>query len=284
MELPPATVTLVVNADDFGLVPSISRGIIRAHEEGIVTSTSVVGNCEDVAGIKELLARAPRLGVGVHLTLTSGRPVSPPSSVRSLIQPDELFPTSGRHVLRAWLRRTLAAEEIEREFDAQVGRLRDLGLRIDHLDTHHHVGFVPPVGKAVEAVARRHRIPGLRSSIEAPSLAWVTEPERGMRAAVLSGLSFLTRRDLGALRHGPQSWGYVESGQLDEVRILEILGRLGPGFHELICHPGEEDDVPGPAGSAVYRRAGELAALTAPIVREALDRRGIQLRRWQDLF
>ena len=34
--------TLVVNADDFGRSPGITRGVLRAHAEGIVTSTSLM--------------------------------------------------------------------------------------------------------------------------------------------------------------------------------------------------------------------------------------------------
>ncbi len=281
----PPAISLVVNADDFGLSPSVSRGIIRAHLEGVVTSTSVLGNIEDLGEVTRLLREAPTLGVGVHLTLAGGKPAAPPGAVRSLLGPDERLPPHGRDLLRAWARKSLRPDEIERELDAQVARIRDLGVKVDHLDTHRHVGFIPPIGKAVEAVARRHGIPGIRAAIERPSLAWAAEPERGIRAAVLSGLSWLTRRDLGALRHGPQSWGYVESGQLDEVRILEIIGRLGPGYHELICHPGEQDDPAGVTAShQTYFRARELAALTAPLLREALERRGIALRRWADLF
>ena len=95
---------------------------------------------------------------------------------------------------------------------------------------------------------------------------------------MLTGLGWLTRRQLGARRHGAQSWGYVESGRLDEVRVLEIIGRLGPGPHELICHPGEEQHA------RCYDHAGELAALTSAKVRRALGQRGITLCRWGDLF
>ena len=49
-----AEIRLVVNADDFGMSPAISRGILRAHREGIVTSTSVLGNCDDLdAGARD---------------------------------------------------------------------------------------------------------------------------------------------------------------------------------------------------------------------------------------
>ena len=118
--------------------------------------------------------------------------------------------------------------------------MRDAGITIDHLDTHHHLGFLPVVGRSVEAVAQRHGIGAIRSAVETPTLSWVTDPRRGLKAGVLTGLGWLTRRQLGARRHSAQSWGYVESGRLDEVRVLEIIGRLGPGTHELICHPGEE--------------------------------------------
>ena len=170
------------------------------------------------------------------------------------------------------------------EFDAQVSRLRDAGLGLDHLNTHRHLGFLPAVGGAMENVARKHKIPGIRSAVERPTLAWLTEPARGLEAGLLTGLAWLTRRRMGALRHGPQSWGFVEVGRLDEVRILEILGRMGPGAHELICHPGEEDDVEMEPGEALHLRAHELVALTSHKVRRAFERRGVVLCRWRDLF
>jgi predicted glycoside hydrolase/deacetylase ChbG (UPF0249 family) len=99
---------------------------------------------------------------------------------------------------------------------------------------------------------------------------------------MLTGLAWMTRKQLGARRHGPQSWGFVESGRLDEVRILEVVGRLSPGPHELICHPGEADHQSGEE-SWRYDRVGEVAALISPKVRRALERRGVTLCRWRDL-
>jgi hypothetical protein len=98
---------------------------------------------------------------------------------------------------------------------------------------------------------------------------------RSLTTAALSGLAWLNRRQMGILRHGPTSWGYFERGRLDEIRIMEILGRLGPGIHELICAPRE-------SGDPVECR--ELTALLSPRVRDGLARRGIALCRWADLF
>jgi predicted glycoside hydrolase/deacetylase ChbG (UPF0249 family) len=277
------SVRLVVNADDFGMSPAISQGVLRAHRDGIVTSTSLLGNCADLDGARALLGEAPGLGVGVHLALVGGRPVADPSEVPSLVGPDGRFHARGQDFVAAWVRGRIARPEVERELDAQVTRVRAAGIAVDHLDTHHHLGFLPVVGRAVETIAARHGVAGIRSAVERPTLAWATDPRRGVEAGLLTGLAWLTRRQLGARRHGPQSWGYVEAGRLDEVRILEIIGRLGPGVHELICHPGEEDDGPGEVGGR-YQRRLEIEALGSPKVRRALASRAVTLCRWGELF
>src|SRR3954466_3764372 len=82
-----SAVSLVVNADEFGISEEVSRGILIAHREGIVTSTSVLGNCADLAGAKTMLDGAPKLGVGLSLTLVGGTPVSDPAGCPSLLGP-----------------------------------------------------------------------------------------------------------------------------------------------------------------------------------------------------
>jgi chitin disaccharide deacetylase len=284
-------IRLVVNADDFGMTPEISRGIVRAHRAGIVTSTSLLGNCAHLEEARALLADAPTLGVGVHLSLIGGQPVSDGRGLPSLTDGGgAFFPRSSDFVAR-WMKGQVDPTEVEREFDAQIERIRSAGIVPDHLDTHHHLGFLPAVGKAMESAARRHAIAGIRTLFEKPTLSWIADPTRGLEAGVLTGLGWLSRRRMGMLRHGPQSWGFVESGRLDEVRILEIIGRLsagsgrlGAGSHELICHPAETDLVARDGGGRSYHGAGELAALCSHRVRDALTRRGINLCRWKDLW
>ena len=102
-----AQIRLVVNADDFGMSPEISRGILRAHREGVVTSTSVLGNVADVDGVRALLAEAPGLGVGVHLTLIGGAPVAPAATVPSLVGSDGSCATRGQDFIAAWAQRKI---------------------------------------------------------------------------------------------------------------------------------------------------------------------------------
>jgi hypothetical protein len=71
-------------------------------------------------------------------------------------------------------------------------------------------------------------------------------------------------------------------GRLDEVRIIEIIGRLDPGAHELICHPADDDATVNDSGQS--DPSEEFRALTSSKVKTALERRGIVLGRWRDLF
>ncbi|MEP6652570.1 MAG: ChbG/HpnK family deacetylase [Myxococcales bacterium] len=270
-------IRLVVNAQGFGIDRAGDRAIITAHREGIVTSASLAGNCPDLAGARTACADAPRLGVGLALALVGGAPVAPPHLIPTLVTAQGTLRATPADFALDWLKGGIVPDQVEHEMEAQLGRAVQAGFSIDHLCTRGHVGFLPGVGQLVERLARRHKIAGIRSSVEPPTLSWFTDPRRGVETGVLAGLSWLTRRRMGPLRHGPRTWGYVESGRLDEVRIIEIIGRLGPGSHELICYPAV-----GAGASADVDT--ESRALRSAKVKTALERRGILLCRWQDLF
>jgi predicted glycoside hydrolase/deacetylase ChbG (UPF0249 family) len=91
---------------------------------------------------------------------------------------------------------------------------------------------------------------------------------------------------LGALRHGAQTWGLAESGNLGRTRLLELLGRLGPGVHELICHPGEVSAhaLTLSGQKRMFERRMEMETLCDPQVRMWLRQRQIELCRFKDVL
>ena len=91
VDFPSSSIRLVVNADGFGLSAARTHGILAAHRNGIVTSTSVLGNAPDPDAIKADLGQAPGLGVGVLLSLEDGSPVAKPESVPSLLDGNGKF-------------------------------------------------------------------------------------------------------------------------------------------------------------------------------------------------
>ena len=76
---------LIVNGDDFGFSREVNAGIIRAHREGILTSTSLMvaeaARDEAVALAKE----NPALDVGLHLVVCMGRSVLPPAEIAPVV-------------------------------------------------------------------------------------------------------------------------------------------------------------------------------------------------------
>ena len=58
---------LIVNADDFGQSAGVTRGIIEAHERGIVTSTSLLVRWPAATEAARYARAHPGLAVGLHL-------------------------------------------------------------------------------------------------------------------------------------------------------------------------------------------------------------------------
>lgn len=267
---------LIVNADDFGLSPGVSRGILRAHWEGIVTSTTFMVNFPWAAEMAGLLRRAPRLGVGLHLNLTTGAPVLPPAEVPSLVGPDGRF---GRSLVRLLAR--MRPAEAEREWSGQVERFVALmGRPPTHLDTHRYLQAYPPLCRAMIRVARRYGVPAVR--VLPPGVFPEGTFPPWSPAGPLLGVAL--RRTTALIRaSGLAAPDRALAGDFDLPGLLTRLDRVGDGVTELVTHPGEVDDLLRSLSSLQEQREVELAALTSPAARERVQARGIRLMHFGDL-
>ena len=142
--------TIIVNADDFGLSEGVSRAIVRGHDAGIITSTSMMVRPASAAMAAELARAHPRLGVGLHIDLGEW-------AVRDG-EWTQLYAVVDLEDERA------IAAEIERQLD-EFRRLT--GSEPTHLDSHQHVHRSAPVASVVRAIAQRLDVP-LRHSREGP--------------------------------------------------------------------------------------------------------------------
>ena len=136
------TRVLVVNADDFGRTPGVNRGVIRAHEEGIVTDATLMVRWPAAAEAAAYARRNPGLGVGLHVDLSEWEFVD--DEWRSSY---EVVDTSDRDAL-------------VREVDRQLGLfLRLVGRPPTHLDSHQHVHRNEPLRAVLAAVGTSLGIP-----------------------------------------------------------------------------------------------------------------------------
>ena len=243
---------LIVNADDWGLTRGVSDGILAAHRHGIVSSTTVLVTAPLD---RELVARVrdSGLGVGIHVNLTLGTPLT---RGRSLVDGDGRFVRDAR---RAAARAT--ASDIRAEVEAQVQRFESVIKRPPtHVDTHHHVGLHPPVREVVLEVACALGV-AVRSQ----------DPAARARARAAR----LRTPDHFFGESGPDAYWSLD-------RTVRHLRELREGVSEFMCHPGWFD-----AGLA-YSRYGrqreiEMIGLGTAPARAAAAALGIMLCTFADL-
>ncbi len=271
---------LIVNADDLGLTPGVNRGVLRAFQDGIVTSASllVTGSAFDDA--VALARQNPELDVGLHLTLVEEQAILGREVLPTLVDESGRLPrTSGEFLRRALLAR-ISWDEVEREIAAQIAHFQNTGLRLSHLDSHQHLHMFPPVFQIVRRLTRGMDNVWIRN----PAGPWRKSPDVRMGRWVQRlglNLTCVSAQVLLGLRV-PQMpdgmCGFEVSGCLTRSALEQILRKIPDGLYELICHPGEDDaDTRRRYGHWDYRWAEELEALTAPETRMVLKEQGIAL-------
>jgi chitin disaccharide deacetylase len=273
----PLSSQVVLNADDFGRSASINAAVLQAHEYGVLTSASlmVAGDAVDEA---VAIARShPDLAVGLHVVVVAGRAVSPPERIPHLVTPDGHFSSDAvgaglRYAFDRATRRELAAE-----IRAQFERFGATGLPMAHVDGHVHMHIHPAVlglilPLAVEFGARRIRLPrddlGLSLAVDKKRLSF-----KVLNAAVfdLMCLWSLRRIRKTPLAVTGRCYGLMQTGNMHERYVVEVLRRLSVPRAELYFHPAVEAEF-----EADGPNPNDLATLLSLAVRQVIAERGLQ--------
>jgi len=280
---------LIVNADDLGWTAGVNRGIAQAHRNGIVTSTSLLANGSAFADGVETASEMPSLGVGVHLNLSDGLPTAPAEQVKTLLNEAGKFSGGPENLLVRLTTKSLDAKEVEKEWDAQIHKVRDAGIRPTHLDGHKHVQMLPGLFAIALRLAKRHGIEAVRVSHEASPLRTALSDGNESGGVALKqgvqarGLKLLARdaREM-AERAGITTadffCGIAQTGVLTKTGVQKLLSSLPEGTTELMCHPGYVDDDLRKSSTRLQEsRETELEILTDKDVRKSVAELGIRL-------
>jgi len=281
---------LIVNADDLGWTEGVSRGIAEAHHKGIVTSASLLANGAAFESAVELARSTPGLGLGVHLNLSDGEPVAPRELVTSLLNDDGVLDCGPEILLLRLARRSVLLEEVEREWDAQIQKVRDTGLRPTHLDGHKHVQMLPGLFEMALRLARRHCIDAVRISHEESGLRVALSARDNQKVALVMkqgmqarGLKLLARdakeqAERAGISTADYFCGIAHTGALTLEGVARLLEILPEGTTELMCHPGYADaELQQSATRLQASRETELRILTDAGIRNIVASRGIRL-------
>ncbi len=161
---------LIVNADDFGLHPLINEGILESHQQGIVTSTSLLASGEYFEDALTLAKTTSTLGVGLHICLVGGlSPVCDPREVPSLLV-DGKFPMTHTEFIKRLFTGQVKGSELRKEIAAQFHKVMGTGLPITHVDGHQHMHVLPQVLPMVAEQMKRYGLTKIRMPDETPFL------------------------------------------------------------------------------------------------------------------
>jgi predicted glycoside hydrolase/deacetylase ChbG (UPF0249 family) len=271
---------LIVNADDYGLTPAVSTGILRGLRDGVITSTSVLVLGSGFSRSVGWLRDEGSVGIGVHLALVGeDPPLCSAADIPTLVDRRGRLPRSWRQLLPRVMTKRIDLADVERELSAQITVARDAGLVLDHLNSHQHVHMFPGLREVVIDLAHRFDIPAVR----------VTRMRsRGPVGRMMRRLGATLERELQAdgIAFPEAAAGLDEAGRFDEQSLLAALDHfagLDVASIELSGHPGEADDDERHRYRWGYEWGAELDALLSPHVRQAIERHSYRLGTYRDL-
>jgi chitin disaccharide deacetylase len=221
---------VIINADDFGLCRGVNYGILDSHRFGIVNSTTMLVNMPGTEHAVELARLYPELNVGIHLTLTCGKPLS--GGVQSLMDERGFF----RYTSRIFEEKEINEDEVEMEWETQIDRFLSFGLPLTHIDSHHHVHSFRPLIPVVKRLSERYGI-----------------PVRNAFGNDIEGMNLLTDRFFMDF--------YGEGVSVEGLKGI-LNSRVEGETLEVMCHPAYVDSFLKENSSYCEQRLKELDVLT----------------------
>jgi len=263
---------LIINSDDYGRTPDISRGIREAHLQGVVTSTTCMMNIPTTADdVVVALKETPKLGMGVHLVLTMGKPLSAREAVSSVVDANGNFFKYDAFFANL---PNLKIDEVKTEWRLQIERfIKAAGCKPTHLDSHHHSSFFSPeVFRAMLELVKEYDV-----AIRFPFLddVWTELEETAKHVPDLM-------KEFDSPHPDAFIADFYDDGATHD-NLLNILNSLGEGTSELMCHPGYVDEAFAKESVYNFQRERELKILTDLTIKEAITANNIDLVSYADL-
>jgi chitin disaccharide deacetylase len=268
------SIRLIVNADDYGHTPGVSAGICDAHLRGMVTSTTAMMNMPDAEdALQRAMQTCPRLGLGVHLVLTTGVPLLVPAQVDTLIDSDQRFFDESELISNL---SSLDLAQVRAEWRAQIERFITItGYPPDHLDSHHHISYLSPgIFQVMLELAQEYKC-AIRFPTGASAVDMLSDfPLDYAQNCLERNLELVSEAQVPHPDYFLKSF-YGENAT--SLALHDLLSDLPEGVTEIMCHPGFVDREL--VSSSVYnlQREGELAILTEPEVLSSVKQKNIEL-------
>lgn len=278
---PHGSRVVIFHVDDAGMSYDSNIGAIRALEQGVATSTSVMMPCPWVPHFAEYAKEHPQIDAGVHLTLnaewTNYRwgPVAGRSVVPGLVDPEGYLwhgvPAVADHA---------SPNEFEAEIRAQLDKALAMGIKPTHLDSHMGTCFQQPFIQRYVKVGIEKQIPIM---IFGGHLQHVGEEVGAFRPLINLLAESVWNAGLPVLDDlvtQPTKAGDFEGRKRE---LIELLRTMQPGVTQIIVHCTATTEVFQHISGSGPARQAELNLMLDPEVRSFIKDQGIILTTWREL-
>jgi hopanoid biosynthesis associated protein HpnK len=280
---------LIINGDDFGYSEAVNRAIVTAHQNGVLTSASLMVSGDAFDHAVEMARANPDLAVGLHLVLVLGRAVLPSNQIPAIVDDRGNFLSSSFRAGLKYFFDPSARRQMRREMRAQFERFLATGLTLSHIDGHTHLHMHPTVFGELIDLCEEYGVRRLRivkgeivTSLRLDRRHSSSKIFWGVIFNLLGGYCEYLVRKRGFVR--PEKvYGLLQSGDMNEQYLLGLLERRQrTASIEVYSHPiahdaGERERRENPGGVA------ELDALVSPRVRMTIEAAGFRLATYQNL-
>lgn len=247
---------LILHSDDFGLNKEVNRAIVEVAQRGVLGSTSLMTNGLAAEDALEQARDCAGLGVGLHLNIVRGRPLSNPEDIPSLVDDDGRFLNSVARLMARSVRGKLSAFEVEAEYRRQIEFMLQRNFVPTHLDgeKHSHI-LIPESARAVGRLSAEFNIGRVRlinekallKDLHRQGIAVKGSPSQRLKLELLEWRSRQVAGIWGGLRHPDATFGVLLSGNtrypdaidllqafvtLDSTTTIEWMFHLGYPFDE----------------------------------------------------
>ena len=266
----------------------MNRGILEAHNNGIVTSTTLMASGKRFNEAASLVKETPRLSVGCHVVLVDGVPVLAPTVLATLVanNSDNRFHDKLSSFAFLAAAGRLDPGQIEAEITAQIQKLQSAGITVSHLDSHKHTHMFPSVLKGMLRAAKSCGVRAIRNPFEPLVFAKVGQWKRRFQLRLLRTFrnSFRHALDEAGIATPDGCVGIAATGGLNEESFCQLIQALPEGTWEFVSHPGYNDTELDQVRTRLRSsREKELAILTADAVKAVLKREQVRLISYREL-
>ncbi|MFC1604634.1 polysaccharide deacetylase family protein [Planctomycetota bacterium] len=280
---PEGTRAVIFHVDDAGMSHNSNMGAIKAIENGVATSMSIMMPCPWVPEMSAYVNEHPQVDAGVHLTLTAEwkkyrwGPVAGKPAVPGLVDSEGCLWHGVADVAGH-----ATADEVEAEMRAQIDKALAMGIKPTHLDSHMGTCFHPLYLERYVKVGIEKQIPILMMGGHMQHISATAE------AASLKPMVYLIANKvwnaglpvIDDLVTSPTSADTYEGRK---EQLITLLREMKPGITEIIVHCTVQTEVFSHISGSGPKREAETQLMTDPDVKKFIENEGIILTTWREL-